>query len=96
MKAAGKPSAHSAMADWKRSASDMLSRMDPARREMLLTREAGIYVDPNKEENVPRGRPEWKDAVKKILTPDDEKRLTEARLGRRQHRFAAISRIAIA
>ena len=96
LKAAGKAAVHSAMADWKRRASDMLKRMDPSRREMLLTREAGIYVDTNKEENLPRGRPEWKDAVKKILTPDDEKRLTEARLGRRQHRFAAISRIAIA
>ncbi|MCB1207772.1 MAG: hypothetical protein KDK97_00530 [Verrucomicrobiales bacterium] len=96
LKAAGKAAVTSAMTDWKRRASDMLTRMDATRRDMLMTREAGIYVDTNKEENLPRGRPEWKEAVKKILTPEDNKRLTDARDGRREHRFEAIARIAIA
>jgi hypothetical protein len=96
LKAAGKAAVTSAMKDWKRRATDMLMRMDPTRRDMLMTREAGIYVDTNKEENLPRGRPEWKDAVKTILTVEDNQRLTDARDGRRQHRFEAIARIAIA
>jgi len=96
LKAAGKAAVTSAMKDWKRRATDMLMRMDPTRRDMLMTREAGIYVDTNKEENLPRGRPEWKDAVKTILTAEDNQRLTNARDGRRQHRFEAIARIAIA